>query len=956
MPIDLLQERHRTGSQQLLTWIHAALKIFEVVAESQQDPQRDEEEDEELEMEIQDVVSGFGQYEPTIESSIEILLQLEESIAERSSSTTLDYEDDQPLSPELETIAKQWSRLRRIIDDLNGSIREHHRLRDGIQSVRNMWEQTRQATGILEKCLTDTAADRQRSNEFALSEAASRNGSSCSVNSQHSASSRHDGSTSMGVDRNDVMELDSRIELLSIQIDTLQKSYPECTRSSKELKSKARSSKQQESGSIAEKKYLLSKLYRELARDWHSLRLRKDQLWRDLQECGRWRTRIEKMATQIETMLEPVEIFHKMCSNLLATLEGQESTQQSSTNASLQSLAIRTLDITQNTPCLDTSDAEMGMLMSTLQELDEKQTVLGPAVENMFWVQEGEMQHRSKPSALPPTTPTTANTDLSLPSPSISDYSPLYPNLAMLERQRRQKNRWSKLKTSLDTVGAKLQEHHRTLQEKANQAKIKKEVAEDETLVDGNGWSSRVPASPMLRRSATAGPQKSPTSTASWNASTRLLRGRLVHSMSMDSSTVRKYMCIKSDKPVWTKPRPWCPPGSVSSAGLPGFPLQTSQWGYFFVGASQSVESFGTMVAAPAPSQLRSPTPAPAKPKPPALKIDRPPFSPGGNRRHTALNKPPPTPTRALPSRSMSVAGGDFKNRPTPSTAYDGNVDWSKTLRSPSSAAVIKQSPGGKGGRSNFNTPATPANNKIKRAASAKGMAMTPMDRRTSSASMPGPAGAWNSGRNGMGNRGNNALSSINSSRRQSVSSSEDGTVMGHPSTHHNAHRDTNFQKNGGFRPMSNPTDSSSSLDSMTSSSNDSYVGRNTYGSSMSSSVGARSPSPYAPMFGSSFAAARSSAALHSVLLASNSSASLRYSSSSLSGNESRQQQQNQKDTNHQQQILTLGSTSASSWMSMNMNVNTGSILSALSFTVPTYNVEEDFGPLGQIDDSIAAM
>ncbi len=102
MPVSLLQERHHSSAQQLLTWIQAALELVQTVTQSQQyqqqQQQRDEEEDEELEAEIQDVVSGFGNYEPTIESSIEILLQLEECILERlsmrSDSSLVDQENN----------------------------------------------------------------------------------------------------------------------------------------------------------------------------------------------------------------------------------------------------------------------------------------------------------------------------------------------------------------------------------------------------------------------------------------------------------------------------------------------------------------------------------------------------------------------------------------------------------------------------------------------------------------------------------------------------------------------------------------------------------------------------------------------------------------------------------------------------------------------------------------------
>ncbi|KAF9359187.1 hypothetical protein BGX26_012962 [Mortierella sp. AD094] len=1012
MPIDLLRERHQTGSQQLLTWIKVALKLLESVSESQQYEQRqqlDEDEDEELEAEIQDIVSGFGQYEPTIESSIEILLQLEETIAHRSSSSTssssaydLDEgfnESRECLSPEMEILQEQWSHLRGIIGDLTGSVREHQRLRDGIQSVRNTSEQTLEATGILEKCLRDIAADRQRTSEIALAEAASRNSSSSSLSSHDSTASLRARAQSSGVDSNDMLELDSRIGLLTIQIDTLQKTYPECTRNHKSYRSKSRSIKQQETGSIAEKKHLIYKLFKELCKSWHSLRTRRDQLWRDLEECDRWRTRIEKMAKQIETMLEPVEIFHKMCVNLLTTLDGQASTGELSAHGSQLSLTIATLDITEAgkpriltgskggmTSSITDEPVDLELLWSTLQELDEKQNMVAPAIENMFWVQEGEIQHRSKTAALSPTTPTTTHSQAPHPhhqfppesatsvTPPSSDNSPMYPSLDMLERQRNLKSRWSNLKTSLDTVGTKLHAHHAHLKEKANQALNKKEEpAEDKTLigsgnsVDGGDWTSTIGAtSPILRRSMTSSSQKSTTSTnisPNWSeSSNRFLRGKLVSSISMDSPVVKKFMLVKSDMPAWDKPRPWCPSISTSSPSMPGFPLQTSSWGYYIL--SPSEEHSGQIVATPAPPPMRSPTPAP-KPEPP--KINRPPFSPGGNRRYTALSQPPPP--RPMPSRSASVAGYN-NNKSNASSTYitaSGDpMDWTQTLRKSTSCSTTKPMVfGSKSHNANASTTSF-ASSKPRRSFSIdprainrrKSMTMSPTQRTESAAShytiqswrghelsTAGSHGQQSNHNNGNGKTHNKN----NNGRRGSLSSisdaSEDGTIMG--TTRHKEHR--------GVRAMFKKNSSTSSLDSMISSvsSNLSSVFEgigNTFGSSMVSSLGgsssnARSPSPYNNMFGSSFAAARSSAALHSAFMASmssSSSASLRQqSNSSLSGGESKsRQEQRRRDKNQREQISKIvgGATttsSASSWMS---SMNTGSILSALSFTVPTYN------------------
>ncbi|KAF9536208.1 hypothetical protein BGW38_010272, partial [Lunasporangiospora selenospora] len=47
-------------------------------------------------------------------------------------------------------------------------------------------------------------------------------------------------------------------------------------------------------------------------------------------------------------------------------------------------------------------------------------------------------------------------------------------------------------------------------------------------------------STPSMRRSTTSGPSKSVTMPP-WNSSTRILRGKLVSSMSMDSNVVRKF-------------------------------------------------------------------------------------------------------------------------------------------------------------------------------------------------------------------------------------------------------------------------------------------------------------------------------------------------------------------------------------------------------------------------------
>ncbi|GJJ74144.1 hypothetical protein EMPS_06502 [Entomortierella parvispora] len=1093
MPVDLLQERHRTGSEQLLTWIQAALALLDTVAEESAQRQRQnldddekEEQDEELEAEIQDVVSGFGHYEPTIESSIEILLQLEECVADRlstrspndsisslvdqnhlsltSTSKPLPLEQVVHISPAIETILEQWSRLRKIIDELSGSVREHQRLRDGIQNVRNISEQTRQASGILEKCLQSIAADKQRTSELALSLAQrDKNSKDLSLQSelysltpyQNSTASLSKGGTmSLGVDSNDMLELDSRIGLLSLQIDTLQKTYPECTRTHriKTLKAHKRDllppTQARASGTIAEKKQCIWVVYQELLGQWDDLRTGKEQLWRDLEECDRWRARIEKMAKQIESMLDPVEIFYKMCANMLSNLDRQSTmnallaavaasspkrpsspkgpSSPKSVKSSPRSVASRksgsfmgsaagstagsvpasprsvksTSTVTPGTPATQATEDDVSepinleTLWSTIQELDEKQTMVAPAIENMFWVQEGEIQHRTKTAAFSPTTPTTA-VDRSVPPPSFAlamelpsplpvDSSPLYPNIELLERQRHLKARWSNLKTSLDAVGTRLHAHHTTLKEKANEeerlALAKKDEAENRTLVgsgnsiDGQGWRSpSSPSSPNLRRSGTAPHASKSPSSPTWSPSARFLRGKLVSSQSMDSTAaVRKYMLIKSDKPQWEKPRPWCPSVSVSSPGMPGFPLQTSSWGYFFLGPSTNEENFGELVATPAPPPKPKPTPPSSATKNKSSKIlDRPPFSPGGNRGYTALSKPPVR-SPPMPARSVSVAGGDFKSRcMSPPNAPGGGRPF---LRRSTSTHQLQGGQGKKSNgqaqsntKSNTNNSNSNSNNNNN---NNNGKNNGAQSRRNSI--QPQQRGAWAASRrtsisSSSSSEDETIREFVAASRRGSSSSSCGGALSGYGSGY-NSHKSGYRSSRGslppfgrhGLAPLTTLTDSTSSLDSMMSTSFPSSFGArgrmmmNKDGgyesSSMSSSVGGRSPSPFGPMFGSSFAAARSTAALHSALMASMSSASavshtsssssLRFSPASPSqGRDSRSSRGKNPLQHQQRQPITLGTSSASSWMSM----NTGSLISALSFTVPTYNFEEDF-------------
>ncbi|KAF9091207.1 hypothetical protein BGX23_005379 [Mortierella sp. AD031] len=1067
MPVDLLQEKHRTGAQQLLTWIKAALDLVQSVhaaslQEQQQQQQQQREADEiykydghssrtssstsllenDLDVEIQDVVSGFGQYEPIIESSIEILLQLEECIPRRllSSSTSSIASDTANnnnhntqgdldptrshvhLSSDLDSILEQWSLLRGIISDLGGSVREHQRLRDGIQSINNISEQTRQASDILDKCFRDIAAEKARVNELASSPSSASIDRVVSSLRNHSSSSVNGGPQSWGVDRNDMLELDSRIGLLSLKMESLHKSYPECARFSKQSRgaSKARSTTA-ESESIADKKAMMQRNYQELLSDWFALRTRRDQLWRGLEECDRWRTRIEKMAKQIETMLEPVEIFQKMCDNMLANLEGQTLAQDEQQQHQQQQ---QDADMA-STSKQSSLSVDLELLTATLQELDEKQTTVAPAIENIFWVQEGEIHHRAKNNgAHSPMTPTTAvsttapplsaidsptTTLVTPPSPpsnnsnsNNSDSSPLYPSLEMLDRQRELKHRWSILKTSLDTVGVKLQIHHAILKEKAEASLAKKKeeaiIAEDKTLVGsgssiyGSDWrSTRDPNSPpAFRRSATASSSRSPSvarSSASvtrpispnWNPSSRFLRGKLVSSLSMDSGVVRKYMLVKSDAPSWTKPRPWCPSVSTSSPSMPGFPLPSSYWGYFLVGNDPDKDNFGKIIAAPAPPLVRSPTPSPVQ-TPPTPKDTRPPFSPGGNRKFTALSTPP----RPMPNRSMSVAAGEFKRSMSPAPAGGTDIlDWTKTLRRSTSFTNTKTNNNGKGSKGN--TPQTPqGNSMIKSSGSTTSSNNTTRPSGGNGRASVAPSTRRNSNASQISQWNDKGQGQYRQTRRPSFTSSEDDeTIMGYtagvngqaPLGNNNdrrARRQQGHTKSGGHGhglpppPLNTMSDSTSSLDSMLSSSTSSY---NAYGSSFSSSIGMRSPSPYAPMFGSSFAAARSTAALHTALLASmssSSSASLRYSSSSLGGAApgGKQQQSDAGSSSSslmkkkKSQVMNLGgggvgsASSASSWMSM----NTGGLLSALSFTVPTYSFDDDFAALGNLEESIAAM
>ncbi|KAG0094612.1 hypothetical protein BGZ93_007001 [Podila epicladia] len=976
MPVDLLKERHQTGTQQLLTWIQAALKLVDTVVESQllqRSQKRNEhlelldddqdEEQEELEIEIQDMVSGFGHYEPTIESSIEILLQLEECISNRTSTSNKPKEPTFPsslsvassslslssttslsgytlpathLSPEIEEVMGQWSRLRGIVGDLGGSIREHQRIRDGIQSVNNIAEQTYQATQLLEKCLKAIAQDKQ--------------------NCRHAFEK---GLTNLeakgGLDGNDMLELDSMVGLLSLQIESLQTSFPECV-SAKNSKSHPYSSQAQleeEHGGLAHKKAIMATLFRELLVDWNSLRRRKEQLWRDLEECDRWRARIEKMARQIESMLEPVEIFHKMCANLLGSLVEKNGSQQhhlmvvNEEDQEVQSPKPESLSSWPSIPIEEPSQADLEMLASTLQELEEKQNMVVPAIENMFWVQEGEIQHRTKHVVHSPSTPSTA-VPSSLPRSPMDVFagspldfsSPLYPNLPMLERQHGLKARWSNLKASLDTASTQLQQHHATMTERANAfLAMKKRQAEEAAAAaaaraeeEKARISTEVsePSTPTLRRSFTNSSQRSSSVVSpSSNSSTRILRGTLVPSISMDSPTVKKYMLLKGEKPASSKPRPWCPSINPQSPGLPGFPVQTSSWGYFLISTSQSMDSFGSVIATPAPVPV-APPPAPTPPPP---KFNRPPFSPAGPRLYT---KPTPPPTRPAPQRSASVAGGDYsRNR-----CMSPTISWeNKMVRRSNSMAFDDKSPKG----SNQNTR-----------------------QGNISQSKSGRKGSFSSAKDGSSSAAHAGRRSSNASEcntwygnhhRHSIdnSSSEDETVTGEFHTNNRMSRGyKNFNKQG-LRTRTKQNDSSSSLDSMMSSSGYSYGGRGY--SSLSSHGELRSPSPPLPLpypsaFGSSFTAARSTAALHTALLSSmssHSSSSFRNSALSFSSSQRTDSRQSEHDgalsSKHSSGSSLLSrrqvyhqDSKPSSWM------GSGSLISALSFRVPTYSFEEDFG------------
>ncbi|KAF9380335.1 hypothetical protein CPB97_008408 [Podila verticillata] len=967
MPVDLLKERHQTGSEQLLTWIQAALKLVDTVIESQllQRSQRrednleflddDEESDqEELEIEIQDVVSGFGHYEPTIESSIEILLQLEECISNRttpsdtpkdapsspsslsvtssslslSSMTSLSGSPLTHLSPEIEQVMEQWSRLRGIIGGLGGSVREQQRIRDGIQSVNNIAEQTYQAAQLLEKCLKAIAQDKQNCRlafEKGLTQPIESKG---------------------GLDGNDMLELDSRVGLLSLQIESLQTSFPECASANNNkthYHHKHKIYNEQDEG-LANKKKVMASLYQDLLTDWNSLRRRKEQLWRDLEECDRWRARIEKMARQIESMLDPVEIFHKMCFNLLVSLEEKDPSKKHlmAVNEEDQVVHSPKPESLSSWPSIvieEPSPADLEMIATTLQELEEKQNMVAPAIENMFWVQEGEIQHRTKNVAHSPSTPSTAvppspHSPLNTFAGSPPDFSsPLYPNLPMLERQRGLKARWSNLKSSLDTVGTQLQQHHTTLTERVNAfSAMKKRQAEEaaEAAARAAEEKARIsteafePSTPTLQRSFTSSSQRSSSVMSSgWNSSTRILRGTLVPSLSMDSPTVKKYMLLKSDKPASNKTRPWCPSMNTQSPGMPGFPMQTSSWGYFLISTSQSMDSFGSIIATPAPLPI-APPPAPTPPP----KTNRPPFSPAGTRRYT---KPTP-PTRPAPQRSVSVSGGDYnRNR-----CMSPTISWENKMVRRSNSMAFDDN--------NNNRPAKGAKN------TRQGSNSQNKSRRQGSISSTKDA-------SGHANRRfSNASESSstwygNHHHRHSIdtSSSEDETVTGEFHTNNRlSHGYKHFNKQG-LRARTKQNDSSSSLDSMMSSGN-SYGGRGY--SSLSSHGELRSPSPPLPLpypsaFGSSFTAARSTAALHTALLSSmssHSSASFRNSALSFSSSQrtdSRQSEHDGVSSKHSSGVSLSRrhhDNKPSSW------IGGGSLISALSFRVPTYSFEEDFG------------
>ncbi|KAG0233803.1 hypothetical protein BGW42_007174 [Actinomortierella wolfii] len=367
----------------------------------------------------------------------------------------------------------------------------------------------------------------------------------------------------------------------------------------------------------------------------------------------------------------------------------------------------------------------LNTLASLLKDLEERQNNAAPNIENMFWVLESDLQLPSAAAAVTTTmSPSTQLVPPSLPSsPQQMDVAsdtqtsptrqqqqqqqptspmlatpvtktmptspvspgqvapptpraccfnsvpvPFYPTATMVERHRSLKEQWSELKTSLDQMGPRLSAHFSTIEaqiqdaiQAAEAAAARREQEENDnktlvgtgSVVDGHGrgeWR-RSTSSPVLRRGNSVGRQiivspgwnpSSRAATPKWSAAPSLnpsLGGSVISGI--DSQTGgpkfrRRYMLVTSESPLGSKGRPWCPSVSVTSPGLPGFPQTISTWGYFLIGPNGEIYPDEPRYLSPSPTPHSPPSRAHTSPN---LKDTRPPFSPGGNRPYTALSQ-----------------------------------------------------------------------------------------------------------------------------------------------------------------------------------------------------------------------------------------------------------------------------------------------------------------------------
>ncbi|KAF9978578.1 hypothetical protein BGZ73_001751 [Actinomortierella ambigua] len=435
MPLAILMERHQTGLDQLQVWIHQASALVASIEHTRlQDVQP-------LEQEVLDVISGLHRYEATVESSLEILQHLEETIHPRLRMTNTDtitvdsnvssrrmrrrarkrhmaggdlssssdeslsdmvasnlHHNQQQYHSSVQQVRKQWQQLLASITGISKTVREHQRLRLGLQSVDNLSEQVREASGLLDRCIKAIESDRidqqqqqKRTGQTTptladVRQQAFRAGAGSLRHLPLSSSTMALQATT----NNDMLELESRMGLLSIQIASLQKSFPECKASlwarrrssatshssqataaasqQKRQQQQRRRNSQQEStaklrpltaldgsqpsmmdsknhpdqttatststtnvsgndSAIKEQKLRLFERYRDLMAAWQELRTRKKKLWRDMEDLDRWRCELSERSEAIVQMLVPIQSLHQQCYKFLESLDKDKTLQ-----------------------------------------------------------------------------------------------------------------------------------------------------------------------------------------------------------------------------------------------------------------------------------------------------------------------------------------------------------------------------------------------------------------------------------------------------------------------------------------------------------------------------------------------------------------------------------------------------------------------------------------------------